>query len=912
MKIISKTKKKANTNYFKNFLLIYFVFSIILLATVSLFFLSSYKFQKFITTNEHYIFKAGRFEYLYLPKIIFESTKSIFEKVDELNLEINFKNTLKIENLRNKAIIQNNLSEDLRKEFNVNVIDLKKNNKIKGKIRLKGDRKIHWENKEHSSYRIELRKDRYIMGMNKFSIQKPRARNYIHEWIFHKMMSEENLINLKYKFIKLKINGKNQGLYTVEESFDKQLIERNKRRNGPIFGLDEDLSWASLEKPILEIYNKKFWAKKENYKLVNISSKILNNFFYKKNNELANFDLDKWATFFAISDLLYTYHGIYPKSVKFYFNPISRLIEPIPFDGHRLHPNFYSKNIDFDKRLLVELMFDETQLKYFGWVKSFFINNDGTPNTNFLLLYIKALKKVSSDDYLNNFFDKHNIQIQTINSLIYKDYFYYDNLYNFGPGIYYFKKNDIYSRANHIREKISKKIKVNISQDANKINFKYSTLIPTKVVSAKCESEKQQDELFFSKKIILNNLNFNGRGEHSGLLLEKKIFELDEFDKKYIRCLSIKFQNLLDFQFFERNFNISGNKTNEISFYKNSIEKKYLDYFIKVENKLYLKNDVAIIDKNIEIPENYKVIIKGDQKIILKNNAFIISRSPWIVKGSEKKIIRIEGLKNNFGGGILIKNTKQKSLFKNVEFRYLSGLKKGINNKYHKNKALTQITFIDEDNSFQEKQFFVEKNESNLSDEYIIHGALNFYNVKLNLENLTFNNINSEDAINIINSNFNLKNINFKNIFSDAVDIDFSKGEIFNLRFENILNDAIDFSGSNASIKNIKFKNVSDKMISVGENSFIEINDITGSDGFIGIACKDGSQVYLTNAKLKNIKYPYTAYIKKKEYEPSILSLKNIQFEKKDNNFYSDGISKIVHKNISNLVVNKDIVEIFY
>jgi len=95
MKIISKTKKKANTNYFKIFLLIYFVFSIILLATVSLFFLSSYKFQKFITTNEHYIFKAGRFEYVYLPKIIFESTKSIFENVDKYffvdsTLSINF------------------------------------------------------------------------------------------------------------------------------------------------------------------------------------------------------------------------------------------------------------------------------------------------------------------------------------------------------------------------------------------------------------------------------------------------------------------------------------------------------------------------------------------------------------------------------------------------------------------------------------------------------------------------------------------------------------------------------------------------------------------------------------------------------------------------------------------------------
>ena len=906
MKIINKSRKKSKINYFKNFLFIYFVFSIILLIAVSIIFFSSQKFQLFLKKNETYLYKVGRFEYVYLPKIIFKSTKSIFENVDELNLEMNFLNILKIEELRNKAILKNNLSKDLRTKFNVKVINSKNKNKFKGQIRLKGDRKIHWENKEYSSYRIELKKNKYIMGMNKFSIQKPRVRNYIHEWIFHKMMGEENLINLKYKFIKLKINGKNLGLYTIEESFDKQLIERNKRRNGPIFGLDEDLSWARFEKPIFEIYNKKFWEKNENYKLVNISSEILTNFFYKKNN-LESFDLEKWATFFALTDLLYTYHGAYPKSVKFYFNPVSNLIEPIPFDGHRLHPNFHVKNPDFDKSILIDLILDKNKDKYFGWIKPFFINKDGTSNNDFLLLYLKALKKISTENYLNNFFDKYDSKIKSINSLIYKDYFYYDNLTNFGPGIYYFKKNDMYIRAQHIREKISKNIRVNISQNTNKVKLKYDTLVPIKVVSTKCENEKKQKEFFFSKDIILSNLNLNSFIELQNTL-KYQIVELDDFNKKYIRCKSIKFQNLLNLKFFEKNFNVSGNKTNEISFYKNSIEKKYLDFFAKVGNKLYLKKDTTIIDQNIEIPKNYNVVIKEGQNLILKNNAFIISRSAWIVKGSEKKLIKIEGLKNNFGGGIFIKNTKQKSLFKNVEFRYLSGLKKSNNHKHNDSIISSQIISIDNSNSLKEKQIFVKKTKNNLSDEYIIYGALNFYNTKLNLDNLNFNNINSEDAVNIISSDFELKNTNFHNIFSDAVDIDFSKGKISDLKFNNIQNDALDFSGSSINVKKIEFKNVLDKMISVGENSFIIINDIIGSVGFVGVASKDGSEVYLENAKLNNTKYPYTAYIKKDEYKPSTLYLKNI----KSNNFYTDGISKIFYKEMSNLVINKDIVEILY
>ena len=41
--------------------------------------------------------------------------------------------------------------------------------------------------------------------MKSFSIQKPRIRNYINEWIFHELSGELNLVKLKYDFIDLKI-----------------------------------------------------------------------------------------------------------------------------------------------------------------------------------------------------------------------------------------------------------------------------------------------------------------------------------------------------------------------------------------------------------------------------------------------------------------------------------------------------------------------------------------------------------------------------------------------------------------------------------------------------------------------------------------------------------------------------------
>ena len=52
--------------------------------------------------------------------------------------------------------------------------------------------------------------------------------------------SEIDSIKLKYDFVNLYVNGEDLGLYVIEEFFSKQLLERNKRRDGPIFSVQEN------------------------------------------------------------------------------------------------------------------------------------------------------------------------------------------------------------------------------------------------------------------------------------------------------------------------------------------------------------------------------------------------------------------------------------------------------------------------------------------------------------------------------------------------------------------------------------------------------------------------------------------------------------------------------------------------
>ena len=51
-----------------------------------------------------YFSKAGRYEYLYLPKIALKALKSNFYKINEISLEINFDDVIVIENFRKDAI----------------------------------------------------------------------------------------------------------------------------------------------------------------------------------------------------------------------------------------------------------------------------------------------------------------------------------------------------------------------------------------------------------------------------------------------------------------------------------------------------------------------------------------------------------------------------------------------------------------------------------------------------------------------------------------------------------------------------------------------------------------------------------------------------------------------------------------
>ncbi len=860
---ISFLNKFLNVNFFFKF---YFFFTIIFLIFLSLVFFQSGTWERNKKTFFERIHLNGIYNYKFLPEILYYKINSLFEDQKKIYISIDQKNILKIES--NRKDILDFLDGDQKtfqhvvpfKKASAFILD--KNKKLKIGIRLKGDRNIHFEDRKNSSYRIDVKRGEVFSGMKKFSIQKPRIRNYLTEWIFHELLGEENLVKPKYDFYDFYLNGKYAGYYSLEESFGKVLLERNKRRNGPIFSTFEDVN-TFLDENKYEVYNKKFWEKDENIIIVKSAIQKMNSYLEGHEKFENVFDIEKWAWFFAVTDLTYTYHGVGVKSVKFYYNPINGKFEPIGFDGHRFLPN-YSKYIlkklpelnstNFSKAKKKNTSKDEYTRSFWPTIEKDFFYQNGKLNENFYQAYLKAIKKITSKDFLDNFFKVRKHQIKKINSGIYTDSYKYDvnTRRKSGLGIYFFDKKEIYRRAEFLSKNFSvNKAALFIEENTNKLTFiNYDTnnyfLKNGKII---CENYK----------IDLINLRIN-----------KKKSDIKTSNKYNPSCKKISFQDSISGNYFV--FDI--NKYNSFNKDAKTTKLNFLDIFKARGNQLFLKEKSTKINKNIFIPKGYKVIIKGGQEIILENNSFIFSNSSWQI-GDYNKKTTIKGSKENFGGGIIIYDNKKKNLIVNSEFKYLSGLKK---------------------NKFDENNFF---------NERLIMGSVNFFQSDVIIKDTIFDNILSEDALNIVSSNYKISKTNFQNIRSDAIDIDFGNGKIEESVFFNIGNDAIDFSGSKSELFSIDFKKVGDKGISVGENSNIKISDVIGKNALVGIATKDGSETFAKNISFSNIDYPFAAYQKKKAYNYGKLYLDNFSLDNFKQKFIRDNNS-IIYNNRTNDVLGNN------
>ncbi|MFQ5825647.1 MAG: CotH kinase family protein, partial [bacterium] len=551
-----------------------------------------------------------------------------------------------------------------------------KNKTIKVKIRLKGDNIDHLEG-DKWSFRVKIKGEETLFGMKIFSLQHPKTRSYIYEWLFHQALKREDILSPRYKFIDVDINGKNYGIYALEEHFEKRLLEHNQLREGPILKFNEDLFWEEILQQGRRLRRTKrigsgsfFSSHVDAFQTKKLLSDSLTCKSYIKSINLLEafrkgvlktsevFDIPKLAKYFAIVDLMSAWHGSQWINKRFYYNPITSLLEPIGFDGY------------FEGGGKIPIKFLITKLPSRGGIH----DNKYLPlifeDMKFYREYIKALERMCKPSYLDKMFSDLKVELQQNLNIIHSQYPYF----HFSIGS--FRQNQHYIKTilnpvkgmhaylhkvfdNHIELELgniqSMPIEVLTVSYGDSIIFQHMQEIILKALNPQKPVQYRNFSFKFPQGFVWSDTVI------TGLKVNYRI--LGTSRERYVNVYQ---RSHLDENFVKNDFIRQGPNIDKFKFL----------IFDESTKNIFIKPGIWNVGQNLIIPEGYKVICTEGTQLNLSNSAKILSYSPLKFIGSDDSPIIIQSI-DSTGQGIIVMNANETSVLEYVTFNNLSNPSQG-------------------------------------------------------------------------------------------------------------------------------------------------------------------------------------------------------------------------------------------
>ena len=777
----------------------------------------------------------GRFEEVVISADSLKVLNTISNSLEDLTISINQKRLDKVAAKRAEALESGVLmtSED---DFVKAKVSSGDKQDIAVSMRLKGDWTDHLEHPSKWSYRIVPNGEETLFGMRKFSVQHPKARNYLWEWLFNKVVKDNDLIGLRYDFLNVKMHIAERdslidmGIMALEESFDKILIENNKKREGLILGFDETAIWNERKQSRdlgldLQEDMTTFKAAELPVKVYNenktLSSPVLARQFEIARNLLLGlrdgklklseaFDVDKLTMYIALSNLFGGHHGLHIENVRIYYNPVTNKLEPVSFDSNS------GNNI----RLLREYPV-------------------GIPDDVFREKLVEKYALVSSEAFISNFISKYESPLNDLGLNLIGEFN--------EAGLDY---DILQHNANFIKKKIFPANSIDatlISYDHYSLEIEvknyseFPMVIQDLVLSNKKSLNKKSNLLPIpAKETVL--LKFNLKDAFNNAFVSKKNkeggFRYPKDLKKIQLAHHLLGSPIMRYQpikAFSSAFDMEIVASSSLGANLNKFD------FIRIDeaNKnLHFTPGNHELKELLYIPEGYIIQVPEGFSLNLSNGATLISYSALHCNGSSTSPIHFYS-EDSSGGGIFVSSSSTPSIIKNTRFTNLS---------------IPKVA------------------------HWELSGSVNFNETVVRVENSTFEKNRSEDALNIIRSEFSIDSVQFKDTYSDAFDGDFVKGKISNSVFSNSGNDGIDVSGSEVVVENVLIINPSDKALSAGEGSTIQGKNIDIKSGEIGLVSKDLSRIDITGIRISDTRLAISCFQKKTEYGPGLIDLKDVSF----------------------------------
>ena len=191
-------------------------------------------------------------------------------------------------------------------------------------------------------------------------------------------------------------------------------------------------------------------------------------------------------------------------------------------------------------------------------------------------------------------------------------------------------------------------------------------------------------------------------------------------------------------------------------------------------------------------------------------------------------------------------------------------------------------------------------------------GAVTLYESAVVLSDSQFINSRTEDALNIVRSEFTLENLVFRNILADGFDSDYSIGTMKNISFLKCGNDGLDVSGSKIQVESVLFDQIGDKALSVGEKSRVSINKLIARNSRIAVASKDQSEVVIEEAKVESSQIGFAVFQKKPEFGPASISVDKLKMSNLENPFIVEKGSHLLIDGVLALPRIKNVEKFLY
>ena len=248
----------------------------------------------------------------------------------------------------------------------VPAIILWKDKKYKARIRLKGDLSNNWNTKKKFSIKVELENPNQINEMQEFSLTKFAERQFPLNLVMSKQLSNMEIITPNFFSYRVKFNNQNWGLMLAEEQFSDIFYEKRKLKKSPIFKFTNEIGMKirqhlsikyrnkkpdeillsniknlSRKQGVLEIdlFNSRDFINSNKYSDIISIIKTLNQLNSNQNidkeslNQIYKYiNFKKFADYFLTIFIWGEFHSTYYFNMRFYLNPETLKIEPIPTD----------------------------------------------------------------------------------------------------------------------------------------------------------------------------------------------------------------------------------------------------------------------------------------------------------------------------------------------------------------------------------------------------------------------------------------------------------------------------------------------------------------------------------------------------------------------------------------------------